>query len=91
MFVSIRGSRVDHLKLNRKQLRELARAITEAVSGSERVSKIVSDARARGVDIGLSLDAAVTLGTWPAEAPPQNQRFLKSAHLSVHVDELPDS
>ena len=91
MFVWIRGSGVDHLKLSREQFRELGKAISEAVSGSERVSKIISDARARGVDIELHLDATVNLGTWPAEVPPQNQRFLKSAHLSVHADELADS
>ena len=73
------------MKLNTELLRELGRAISEAVFGSERVLKIISDARARGADIELHLDAAVTLGTWPAEVPPQDQKFLKSAHVSGHV------
>jgi hypothetical protein len=78
------------LKLNRELLRDLMSAISDAVAASERVSKIVSDARAKGVDIDLHLDAAITLAPWPADVPPHGQRFLTSAHLRVDVDEPPD-
>ncbi len=74
---------------NLKQLlRELGRAINEAVSDSDRISRAIAGVRTAGYDIVLKLDA--TIGLAPRESKPvrmtvQDRRFLDS--LRVRVDD----
>ena len=74
---------------NLKQLlRELGRAINEAVSDSDRIARAIAGVRTAGYDIVLKLDA--TIGLAPREAKPvritqQDRRFLDS--LRVRVDD----
>ena len=69
-------------------LRELGRAINEAVSDSDRIARAIAGVRTAGYDIVLKLDA--TIGLAPREAKPvritvQDRRFLDS--LRVRVDD----
>ncbi len=74
---------------NLKQLlRELGRAINEAVSDSDRIARAIAGVRSAGYDIVLKLDA--TIGLAPRESKPvrmtvQDRRFLDS--LRVRVDD----
>jgi hypothetical protein len=74
---------------NLKQLlRELGRAINEAVSDSDRIARAIAGVRTAGYDIVLKLDA--TIGLAPRESKPvkmtvQDRRFLDS--LRVRVDD----
>jgi len=78
---------------NLKQvLRELGRAINEAVSDSERIQKAIAGVRSAGYDIVLKLDA--TIGLAPRESKPvrmtaQDRRFLDSLRIRVD-DEILD-
>jgi hypothetical protein len=78
---------------NLKQvLRELGRAINEAVSDSDRIQKAIAGVRSAGYDIVLKLDA--TIGLAPREAKPvrmtaQDRRFLDSLRIRVD-DEILD-
>lgn len=73
-------------------LRELGRAINEAVSDSDRIADAIAAIKANGYDIFLMLDAVVTLNK-RTEGVPQNgititshdRRFLKS--LKIRLDE----
>jgi len=69
-------------------LRELGRAINEAVSDSDRIARAIAEVRTAGYDIVLKLDA--TIGLAPRESKPvrmttQDLRFLDS--LRVRVDD----
>jgi hypothetical protein len=69
-------------------LRELGRAINEAVSDSDRIARAIAEVRTAGYDIVLKLDA--TIGLAPRESKPvrmtvQDRRFLDS--LRVRVDD----
>ncbi len=69
-------------------LRELGRAINEAVSDSDRIARAIAGVRTAGYDIVLKLDA--TIGLAPRESKPvrmtqQDRRFLDS--LRVRVDD----
>ena len=76
---------------NLKQLlRELGRAINEAVSDSDRIQKAIAGVRSAGYDIVLKLDA--TIGLAPREAKPvrmtaQDRRLLESLRIRVE-DEI---
>lgn len=79
---------------NLKQLlRELGRAINEAVSDSDRIQKAIAGVRSAGYDIVLKLDA--TIGLAPREAKPvrmtvQDRRFLDSLRIRVEDEILED-
>jgi len=79
---------------NLKQvLRELGRAINEAVSDSDRIQKAIAGVRSAGYDIVLKLDA--TIGLAPREAKPvrmtvQDRRFLDSLRIRVDDEILED-
>ncbi|HMD31623.1 MAG TPA: hypothetical protein VKG84_06920 [Candidatus Acidoferrales bacterium] len=79
---------------NLKQvLRELGRAINEAVSDSERIQKAIGGVRSAGFDIVLKLDA--TIGLAPRESKPvrmtvQDRRFLDSLRIRVDDEILDD-
>ena len=69
-------------------LRELGRAINEAVSDSDRIARAIAGVRTAGYDIVLKLDA--TIGLAPRDAKPVrmtvlDRRFLDS--LRVRVDD----
>lgn len=74
-------------------LRELGRAINEAVSDSDRIASAISRLKANGYDVFLMLDAIVGLnkrtGTGAsaqgAAITRQDRRFLKS--LKIRIDE----
>lgn len=74
-------------------LRELGRAINEAVSDSERIAHAISRIKANGYDVFLMLDAIVGLnkrsGTGLSSQPTvitqQDRRFLKS--LKIRIDD----
>lgn len=73
-------------------LRELGRAINEAVSDSDRISDTIARIKAHGYDVFLMLDAVVALNKRPAGEPAEetaeiasdDQRFLKS--LKIRLD-----
>lgn len=74
-------------------LRELGRAINEAVSDSDRIADAIAAIKANGYDVFLMLDAVVGLNK-RAEGDPdaltithQDRRFLKS--LKIRLDETP--
>ena len=74
-------------------LRELGRAINEAVADSDRIGQAIARIKANGYDVFLMLDAIVGLnrrGAGDVSAPPasmsqQDRRFLKS--LKIRLDE----
>lgn len=74
-------------------LRELGRAINEAVSDSEPIAHAISRIKANGYDVFLMLDAIVGLNkqtaadiaTPPAAITKQDRRFLKS--LKIRLDD----
>ncbi len=69
-------------------LRELGRAINEAVSDSERIADTIARIKATGFDVFLMLDAVVALNhTDHSELESDNlaeQRFLKSLKIRVN-------
>ena len=71
-------------------LRELGRAINEAVSDSDRIADIIARIKATGFDVFLMLDAVVALNhTDRSELESDNlaeQRFLKSLKIRVNSD-----
>jgi hypothetical protein len=79
---------------NLKQLlRELGRAINEAVSDSDRIRNAIGGVRSAGYDIVLKLDA--TIGLAPRESKPvrmtvQDRRFLDSLRIRVDDEILDD-
>ncbi len=79
---------------NLKQLlRELGRAINEAVSDSDRIARAIAGVRTAGYDIVLKLDA--TIGLAPRESKPvkmtvQDRRFLDSLRIRVEDEILDD-
>jgi hypothetical protein len=79
---------------NLKQLlRELGRAINEAVSDSTRIERAIAGVRTAGYDIVLKLDA--TIGLAPRESKPvkmtvQDRRFLDSLRIRVEDEILDD-
>jgi hypothetical protein len=83
-----------HLDDNLKQLlRELGRAINEAVSDSDRIARAIAGVRTAGYDIVLKLDA--TIGLAPREAKQvkmtvQDRRFLDSLRIRVEDEILDD-
>jgi hypothetical protein len=87
------GKRLLQLDTRTKQLlRELGRAINEAVSDSDRIAEIISKIKASGYDVFLMLDAIVALneqdalaGT-DADGDLSEQRFLKSLKIRVNSD-----
>jgi len=72
-------------------LRELGRAINEAVADSDRIAQSISRIKANGYDVFLMLDAVVGLnrrGEASADTvaiTTQDRRFLKS--LKIRLDE----
>jgi phage-related minor tail protein len=74
-------------------LRELGRAINEAVADSDRIAQSISRIKANGYDVFLMLDAVVGLNKRASrEGAPQDalmtkqdRRFLKS--LKIRLDE----
>lgn len=73
-------------------LRELGRAINEAVSDSDRIADILSRIRANGYDVFLMLDAVVALNKQqtsqalvrPDDMTHEDHKFLKS--LKIRLD-----
>ena len=75
----------------KKLLRELGRAINEAVSDSDRIAQVISRIKTGGYDVFLMLDAVVALNTnqgEDADVEPDlaEQRFLKSLKIRVNSD-----
>ena len=76
-------------------LRELGRAINEAVADSDRIAQSISRIKANGYDVFLMLDAVVGLNKRTSREAPspegaiskQDRRFLKS--LKIRLDEEP--
>ncbi len=71
-------------------LRELGRAINDAVSESDEIAHTISRLKANGYDVFLMLDAVVGLNKRdPAAGSPamtlQDRRFLKS--LKIRIDD----
>ncbi|MDA2912770.1 hypothetical protein MYX77_02205 [Acidobacteriia bacterium AH_259_A11_L15] len=74
-------------------LRELGRAINEAVADSDRIAHSISRIKANGYDVFLMLDAVVALNKRGSKALPaaeanltkHDRRFLKS--LKIRLDE----
>jgi hypothetical protein len=72
-------------------LRELGRAINEAVSDSERLTDAIAAIKANGYDVFLMLDAVVGLSRRSPDADEalaitsQDHRFLKS--LKIRLDD----
>jgi len=71
-------------------LRELGRAINDAVSESDEIAHTISRLKANGCDVFLMLDAVVGLNKRdPAARSPaitlQDRRFLKS--LKIRIDD----
>lgn len=72
-------------------LRELGRAINEAVSDSDRIADAIAAIKANGYDVFLMLDAVVGLnkrtegGVESLTMTTQDRRFLKS--LKIRLDE----
>ena len=71
-------------------LRELGRAINEAVSDSDRIADIITRIKATGFDVFLMLDAVVALNhTEDPTGESDNlaeQRFLKSLKIRVNSE-----
>lgn len=71
-------------------LRELGRAINDAVSDSDRIAGIISKIKTRGFDVFLMLDAIVALNQQEMEGESDkdssqiDQRFLKSLKIRVN-------
>ena len=69
-------------------LRELGRAINDAVSDSDRIADIIARIKATGFDVFLMLDAVVALNhSQDPESESDNladQRFLKSLKIRVN-------
>lgn len=87
------GKRRLQLDTRTKQLlRELGRAINEAVSDSDHIAEIISKIKASGYDVFLMLDAIVALNEQDALAGTDTdgdlseQRFLKSLKIRVSSD-----
>ena len=78
-----------HLDNAKKQiLQELTQAITDTVTKSERIAKIVYRARAAGFDVELKLDGTIDLSSWSAQAlNVEGHHFLTSMHLRVNLDD----
>lgn len=82
-----------HLDNRMKQLlRELGRAINEAVSDSDRIADAIAALKANGYDVFLMLDAVVGLNKRSETLPQgrltitsQDRRFLKS--LKIRLDD----
>lgn len=77
----------NHMK---QLLRELGRAINEAVSDSDRIADAIAAIKANGYDVFLMLDAVVGLskrgeGEEAMTMTSQDRRFLKS--LKIRLDE----
>jgi hypothetical protein len=73
-----------------KQLiRELGRAINNAVAESERVGEVVAKARASGLDFELSLDGTVKITR--SVVPNGTVHILRSMHLGVEFDQSSES
>jgi len=70
-------------------LRQLGRAINEAVSESDEIAHSIARIKANGYDVFLMLDAVVALnkssGDTADSVSRQDQRFLKS--LKIRIDE----
>lgn len=71
-------------------LRQLGRAINEAVSESDEIAHAIARIKGNGYDVFLMLDAVVGLNKTSGDArhepiSMQDQRFLKS--LKIRVDE----
>ncbi len=71
-------------------LRELGRAINEAVSDSDQIVEIIAKIKASGFDVFLMLDAIVALNQQEAlegtieEGSLSEQRFLKSLKIRIN-------
>lgn len=89
------GASVELDNRMKQLLRELGRAINEAVADSDRIAQSISRIKANGYDVFLMLDAIVGLNKRAgreAAAPngaisKQDRRFLKS--LKIRLDEEP--
>lgn len=70
-------------------LRELGRAINQAVTESDEIAQAIARLKGSGYDVFLMLDAIVGLnkreGNAPAAITNQDRRFLKS--LKIRIDE----
>ena len=70
-------------------LRELGRAINQAVTESDEIAHAIARLKTHGYDVFLMLDAVVGLNRRKPNAPPsmtnQDRRFLKS--LKIRIDE----
>jgi len=69
-------------------LRELGRAINQAVTESDEIAQAISRLKGSGYEVFLMLDAIVGLNKREANAPSithQDRRFLKS--LKIRIDE----
>lgn len=71
-------------------LRQLGRAINEAVSESDDIAHAITRIKANGYDVYLMLDAVVALNKSSGDSAQesvslQDQRFLKS--LKIRIDE----
>ena len=70
-------------------LRELGRAINQAVTESDEIAHAIARLKTHGYDVFLMLDAVVGLNRREPNAPPsmtnQDRRFLKS--LKIRIDE----
>ncbi len=70
-------------------LRELGRAINQAVTESDEIAHAITKLKTHGYDVFLMLDAVVGLNRREPNAPPsmtnQDRRFLKS--LKIRIDE----
>ncbi len=91
-----RGTRTAPVELDNRMkqlLRELGRAINEAVADSDRIAQSISRIKANGYDVFLMLDAVVGLnkrapheaGSQETLMTKQDRRFLKS--LKIRLDE----
>lgn len=74
----------------KKLLRQLGRAINEAVSESDEIAHTIARIKANGLDVFLMLDAVVALNKSSGDSSEepvslQDQRFLKS--LKIRIDE----
>lgn len=75
-------------------LRELGRAINEAVSDSGQIAEIIAKIKASGFDVFLMLDAIVALNQQETlegtveEGSLSEQRFLKSLKIRINNDNM---
>ncbi|MFQ5925910.1 MAG: hypothetical protein ACE5MH_00555 [Terriglobia bacterium] len=88
----MRGSEVQLDNRMKQLLRELGRAINEAVSDSDRIADAIAAIKANGYDVFLMLDAVVGLNRRSETTPQsgititsQDRRFLKS--LKIRLDD----